>query len=57
MNRIEAVGRQLADAHIMPAWIQAEMDTLAQRWDTLQNEVCLLVFVNCLPVILHKCKP
>ncbi|CAH0731277.1 unnamed protein product, partial [Brenthis ino] len=38
MNRIEAVGRQLADAHIMPNWIQAEIDALAQRWETLQQQ-------------------
>ncbi|XP_050354937.1 dystrophin, isoforms A/C/F/G/H isoform X1 [Nymphalis io] len=38
MSRIEAVGRQLADAHIMPNWIRAEIDALSQRWETLQQQ-------------------
>lgn len=36
LSRIEAVGRQLADAHIMPAWIRAQLDGLATRWETLR---------------------
>ncbi|XP_052744311.1 dystrophin isoform X5 [Bicyclus anynana] len=38
MSRIEAVGRQLADAHIMPNWIRAEIDALTRRWEALQKQ-------------------
>ncbi|XP_039760235.1 dystrophin-like isoform X3 [Pararge aegeria] len=38
MSRIEAVGRQLADAHIMPNWIRAEIDALTRRWESLQKQ-------------------
>nr|XP_032522225.1 dystrophin, isoforms A/C/F/G/H-like isoform X6 [Danaus plexippus plexippus] len=36
VSRIEAVARQLADAHIMPQWIRNETETLARRWDELR---------------------
>ncbi|CAG9568434.1 unnamed protein product [Danaus chrysippus] len=38
VSRIEAVARQLADAHIMPQWIRNETDTLARRWDELRGQ-------------------
>ncbi|XP_038221210.1 dystrophin-like [Zerene cesonia] len=31
VERIESIGRALIDAHIMPAWIRAELDRAAQR--------------------------
>ncbi|XP_045487025.1 dystrophin, isoforms A/C/F/G/H isoform X2 [Pieris rapae] len=37
VERIEAIGRQLIEAHIMPGWIQHELDTITARWTTLQR--------------------
>ncbi|XP_063382009.1 dystrophin-like [Cydia fagiglandana] len=38
LSRIQDVGRQLADAHIMAGWIRAEIHALQDRWNTLQAE-------------------
>nr|XP_049693576.1 dystrophin, isoforms A/C/F/G/H isoform X3 [Helicoverpa armigera] len=38
LSRIQDIGRQLIDAHIMPAWIQAEIDAVTSSWDTLRAE-------------------
>lgn len=43
LARIQAVGRQLADAHIMPDWIHEQLDALAQRADTLRAQVTFLL--------------
>lgn len=39
LSRIQDIGRQLADAHIMPGWIRAESDAVTERWNTLRAEV------------------
>lgn len=39
LARIRDVGRQLADAHIMPDWIRAEIDALGTRWNDLRAQV------------------
>ncbi|XP_075984488.1 dystrophin isoform X7 [Anticarsia gemmatalis] len=38
LSRIQDIGRQLIDAHIMPGWIQAEIDAVTDRWNTLRAE-------------------
>ncbi|KAG6458770.1 hypothetical protein O3G_MSEX011047, partial [Manduca sexta] len=38
LSRIQDIGRQLIDAQIMPGWIQAEIDTITERWNALQAE-------------------
>ncbi|CAK1546843.1 unnamed protein product [Leptosia nina] len=38
VERIEAIGRQLIEAHIMPGWIQHELDTITARWNTLREQ-------------------
>ncbi|XP_026331601.1 dystrophin, isoforms A/C/F/G/H [Hyposmocoma kahamanoa] len=38
LSRIQDVGRQLADAHIMPDWIRAEVDALTARWNDLRAQ-------------------
>lgn len=38
LDRIQHVGRQLADALIMPDWIRAEVDAVTQRWDALREQ-------------------
>ncbi|GBP04627.1 hypothetical protein EVAR_3963_1 [Eumeta japonica] len=38
LSRIQDVGRQLIDAHIMPGWMQAEIDTVTDRWNNLRRE-------------------
>lgn len=39
LSCIQEVGRQLADAQIMPAWIRAEIHAVTERWNTLREEV------------------
>lgn len=39
LSRIQDIGRQLADAHIMPNWIRAEVDALTDAWNQLRQEV------------------
>lgn len=39
LSRIQDIGRQLIDAHIMPGWIQAEIDAVTDTWNTLRAEV------------------
>ncbi|CAG4985372.1 unnamed protein product [Colias eurytheme] len=36
--RIDSIGRALIDAHIMPAWIRAELDRIAQRGAALADQ-------------------
>ncbi|CAB3224722.1 unnamed protein product [Arctia plantaginis] len=38
LARIQDIGRQLIDAHIMPGWIQAEIDGVTERWAALRGE-------------------
>ncbi|KAJ8709448.1 hypothetical protein PYW07_009274 [Mythimna separata] len=38
LSRIQDIGRQLIDAHIMPGWIQAEIDAVTDTWNTLRAE-------------------
>ncbi|VVC94724.1 unnamed protein product [Leptidea sinapis] len=38
VERIEAIGRQLIEAHIMPQWIQAEIDNIAHRFNDLNEQ-------------------
>ncbi|KAL0868146.1 hypothetical protein ABMA27_007698, partial [Loxostege sticticalis] len=38
LSRIQDIGRQLIDAHIMPAWIRAEIDSVTGAWDSLRTQ-------------------
>ncbi|XP_052755419.1 dystrophin, isoforms A/C/F/G/H-like isoform X2 [Galleria mellonella] len=38
LARIQDVGRQLADAHIMRGWVRAEVDAVTRRWAELRQQ-------------------
>ncbi|CAH2053925.1 unnamed protein product, partial [Iphiclides podalirius] len=38
LERIHTIGRQLVEAHIMPEWIQAELDAVSARWAALRRQ-------------------
>lgn len=41
LEKIQEIGRQLFESNIMTQSIQADVESLTNRWETLNNQVCI----------------
>lgn len=49
LEKIQEIGKQLIASNIMTNYIEADVEGLTNRWESLNKQVCIRIFVySCL---------